>query len=127
MYVVASFLPPIGCVPLDTKLSLKILDTKDLRRQGFMRWSKPPGDSFGLLFFHTVVGHQSYWMKDVPFDLDCLGFDEDDKLVEVLHLGALSTISRAFSRPVKHVVEVRGGWCERHGLKGGEKLVIRKV
>jgi uncharacterized membrane protein (UPF0127 family) len=25
------------------------------------------------------------------------------------------------------VVEVRGGWCKDKGLKGGEKLVIRKL
>jgi uncharacterized membrane protein (UPF0127 family) len=66
-------------------------------------------------------------MHTVPFDLDCLGFDEDNKLVEILPLNALSTASRGFSVPVKHVVEVRGGWCKDNEIKGGEKLVIRKL
>ena len=108
-------------------LALKLLDKQHLRSKGFMGWNEPPNDHFGMLFHHDTEHPQSYWMHTVPFDLDCLGFDKDNKLVEILPLYALSKASRGFSVPVKHVVEVRGGWCKDKGIKGGEKLVITKL
>lgn len=117
MYCFAS----IGYLPL----ALKVLDKPRLRSKGFMGWEQPPNDCFGMLFLHNTEHHQSYWMHNVPFNLDCLGFDNHNQLVEVLTLEALSTASRGFSVPVKHVVELRGGWCVSKGIKGGEKLVMR--
>ena len=66
-------------------------------------------------------------MQDVPFDLDCIGFDEDDRVVQVLHLKAHSKASRSFIRGVRHVVEVRGGWCDDHEIKGGERLILKNL
>lgn len=115
----------IGYLP--HSLALKILNSSELRAKGFMGWSQPPNDHYGMLFVHDTEHPQSYWMHTVPFDLDCLGFDKHNRLVEVLPLEAFSTASRRFSVPVRYVVEVRGGWCKDHGIKGGEKLVIRKL
>ena len=119
MYCISS----IGYLPL----ALKVLNSSKLRAKGFMGWNQPPNDHYGMLFVHEHEHPQSYWMHTVPFDLDCLGFDKDNKLVEILPLYALSKASRGFSVPVKHVVEVRGGWCKDNGIKGGEKLVITKL
>lgn len=113
----------IGYLPL----ALKVLNNSKLRAKGFMGWNQPPNDHYGMLFVHEHEHPQSYWMHTVPFDLDCLGFDKDNNLVEIMHLDALSKASRGFSVPVKYVVEVRGGWCKHNGLKGNEKLVIGKL
>lgn len=117
------FFSYIGSVPL----ALKILDQPHLRSKGFMGWNQPPNDHYGMLFHHDIEHPQSYWMHTVPFDLDCLGFDKDNRLVEIIPLYALSKASRGFSVPVQHVVEVRGGWCQDKGIKGKEKLVIKKL
>lgn len=113
----------IGCVP-QRLLTLKILDKPHLRSKGFMGWTQPPNDHYGMLFHHDHEHPQSYWMDTVPFDLDCLGFDKDNRLVEIIYLTALERASRGFSRPVKNVVEVRGGWCQEHGIKSGDKLIF---
>jgi uncharacterized membrane protein (UPF0127 family) len=113
----------LGYVPL----ALKVLDKNHLRQKGFMGWSHPPNDHFGMLFHHDIEHPQSYWMHTVPFDLDCLGFNKHNQLVEIIPLKALSMASKSFSKPVQHVVEVRGGWCKDMGLKGNEKLVIRQL
>ena len=113
----------IGYVPL----ALKVLATSKLRSKGFMGWEQAPNDHFGMLFVHKHERPQSYWMHTVPFDIDCLGFDKHNTLIEILPLEALSTASRSFSKPVRYVVEVRGGWCKDHGIKGGEKLFIKKL
>ena len=116
-------LSTIGCVPL----ALKILNNFKSRSKGFMGWSKQPNNHFGMLFVHKHECPQSYWMHTVPFDIDCLGFDKHNRLIEILPLEALSMASRSFSKPVRYVVEVRGGWCKEHGIKGGEKLFIKKL
>ncbi len=111
----------LGYVPL----TLEPLTTNEQKKKGFMGSTTPPPDGFGLLFQNSKVRPQSFWMKNVPFDLDCIGFDEDDRVVEVMHLKANDTASRSFMRAVKNVVEVRGGWCKDKGVIKGQKLVLK--
>ena len=116
------YLSSIGYHPL----AVKILDNNLSRQRGFMGWSRSPNDHYGMLFHHSHAHPQSYWMHTVPFDLDALGFDEDDKLVEILNLKAHSKASNSFSVPVRHVVEVRGGWCKDNGIKTGCRLKLKR-
>lgn len=103
---------------------LKVLGTPELKKQGFMGWDSPPSDRFGMLFVNDHSKMQAYHMDTVPFDLDCIGLDEEDRVVEVMRLNSFAKAPRSFSRAVKNVVEVRGGWCDTHGLKPGDKLQI---
>lgn len=109
----------LGYVPL---INLRVLSTDAERARGFMGWKAPPNDKFGMLFKHDRPKRQSYWMKDVPFDLDAIGFDENSRVVEVLHLKAHDKTPRRFIRAVQNVVEVRGGWCREHRLEKGWEL-----
>jgi uncharacterized membrane protein (UPF0127 family) len=109
----------LGYVPL---INLKALSTDAERARGFMGWKAPPNDKFGMLFKHDHPKRQSYWMKDVPFDLDAIGFDENNRAVEVLCLKANDKTPRRFIRAVQNVVEVRGGWCREHRLEKGWEL-----
>ena len=118
-------LSSLGSVP--HPLILKPLHTNELRHRGFMGWTRPPNDHYGMVFLHTHEHPQSYWMHTVPFNIDCLGFDKHNQLVEVMTLNALSKASRSFMRAVQHVVEVRGGWCKDHGVITGSKLRMRAV
>lgn len=113
----------LGCPP--HSLILKVLNTPELKRKGFMGWDSPPSDGFGMLFVNDAVKPQSYHMHTVPFGLDCIGLDEQDCVVEVMTLNAHAKAPRSFSTGVKNVVEVRGGWAASHGLKTGDKLQIR--
>jgi uncharacterized membrane protein (UPF0127 family) len=108
-------------------LGLKVLNTPELRAKGFMGWNMSPNDHYGLLFYHTEEHPQSYWMHNVPFNLDILGFDKDNILIERMYLEAHSKASRSFIRGVRHVVEVRGGWCDDHEIKGGERLILKNL
>lgn len=108
-------------------VALKMLNTHKLKTKGFMGWNQPPNDHYGLLFHHKHSKPQSYWMHTVPFDLDCIGFDDNDKIIEILSLKAYDKTSKRFSNPVRNVVEVKGGWCHKHGIKPGSKLVMRTL
>jgi uncharacterized membrane protein (UPF0127 family) len=62
-------------------------------------------------------------MKNVPFDLDLLGFDENNKLVEIIKLIAEDEIPRTFSKCVQNVVEVRSGWTDDLSVVIGDELI----
>jgi uncharacterized membrane protein (UPF0127 family) len=109
----------IGNVPI----ILQKLETPEEKQIGFMFKTSKPSDDFGLLFANNFAYKQSFWMKNVFFDLDLLGFDENDKLVEIIRLFAEDEIPKTFTNCVKNVVEVRAGWVDDFLVKIGDELV----
>lgn len=109
----------IGNVPI----MLKKLETPEEKQTGFMFKTSRPSDDFGMLFVGCTVYKQSFWMKNVPFDLDLLGFNENNKLVEVIKLIAQDETPRTFSMYVQNVVEVRSGWTDDFSISIGDELI----
>jgi uncharacterized membrane protein (UPF0127 family) len=88
------------------------------------RWQKripPQGTGIWLQGSKSTY---SLWMKDVSFDLDAIGLDEDQNVVELKRLTALSTVPVGFSSAVKSVVEVPAGWCLRNGIRKGFRAIL---
>lgn len=108
-------------------LALKKLETIKERKKGFMGWEQSPNNEFGLLFYNLKPKIQSYWMHTVPFDLQALGFDERNNLIEIINLKSFEKTSKYFSQPVCHVVEVCKDWCEKNNIDLGSKLIIKKL
>jgi uncharacterized membrane protein (UPF0127 family) len=109
----------VGHVPV----VVKVLVSPEDKRNGFMGWKHCP-ENFGMLFINHAAKKQSFWMPDVPFDLEALGFDDNNILVQVLALKAMDRTSRSFSRAVKHVVEMPAGWCKKNGIEPGCSLTV---
>lgn len=104
----------------DTTVALTVLGTKEDKAKGFMGAAEPPLDSAGLLFMNPS---KSFWMKNVPFDLDLVGFDDSNRVVEILNLVAHDTNPVTFSAPnLKTAVELRSGWAADHNLTLGSEL-----
>lgn len=107
-----------------TKLPLQLYtaNTPVARMTGF-RWQKRiPPQGTGIWLKDSKSSY-SLWMKDVPFDLDAIGFDGDMNVVDLKRLTALSTVPVAFSSDVKSVVEVPAGWCLRNGIRKGFRAI----
>lgn len=104
-------------------LNLKILESPREHQSGFM--GKPePDTTFGLYFLYPTSAVRGFWMKNVPFDLDLLGFDDKMRLFEVIHLKAGDETERRLSKPCRHVLELRRGFCASHGITPGMVLEI---
>lgn len=106
---------------------LQELNTLEEKQKGFMFHDNPPNDDFGLLFMNEHSSKQSFWMKNVPFDLDLLGFDKSHCLVEVINLVANDEIPKSFKNDVLNVVEVRAGWVADKAVSIGSELLCALV
>ena len=108
-----------------TFLGLKHLESFEDRKKGFIGWKKSPNDFFGLLFYNKEPRIQSYWMHTVPFDLEALGFDENNILKEIIFLKAFDRKSISFNNPIKNVIEVRKNWCKDNNVQIGNKIYLK--
>lgn len=109
----------LGGVPL----RLRILVSPEEQQKGFM-FEPEPDDGFGLFFIYPHPKESGFWMRNVPFDLDLIPLDEDMRVMGVRRLLANDERTCKIRRPCRYVLELASGWCERNGIKIGDKLII---
>ena len=101
---------------------IELAITADQRARGLMgrRDLAPDG---GMLFIFPAVARQVMWMKNTPLPLDMLFLDADGRIVRIVERTVpFSTAHISSRRPVKAVLELRGGTAGRLGLKVGDRL-----
>ena len=102
-----------------------VLTTPEEQSEGFM--NKPePHDGFGLFFLYPEERQLSFWMKNVPYDLDLVALDKDLRVMEIIHLKANDETSIGITNPCQYVIELRGGWCEDYGINFGKKFIFNE-
>ena len=104
-------------------LKLKLLLSPEERTKGFM-FGTEPKDHEGLMFVFPSQETHSFWMKNVPFDLDVIGLSAT---LDVVHIGTLKANNEK-SHLVpnsKYVLEVRSGWCKRNSIQIGDFVLMR--
>lgn len=84
---------------------------------------------FGLGMLFT--GCNSFWMKDVPFDLDLVFLDRHFTITEILRMkGTVDDtdlpVYRGKSRNSVHAIELPAGYCEDKGIKPGDLFRVGK-
>lgn len=103
------------------KVRVEIADTPSKRAAGLMfRESVPEGT--GMLFVFPEEVHTSFWMKDTPVSLDLL-FIRDGRIVSIIENAVpfseeLLTPDSSYSM----VLEVPGGYAERHEVQVGDQI-----
>lgn len=95
------------------------------RTRGMMwRTSLDPGK--GMLFVFGTERVQSFWMRNTLIPLDMLFINAEGVVVGIVHDAAPRTLtSRSVGIPSKYVLEVPGGWAERHGIREGSRVEFR--
>lgn len=104
-------------------LRLRVLNTPEQHQKGFM-FEPEPHDGFGLLFVYEQEQPLSFWMRNVPYDLDLIGLDNDLRVKEVHRLIANDERTVSFSRPCRYALELKRGWCAKNGVIPGTKLKL---
>lgn len=112
--------------PLANLCIFKCLTAKSLQKGLGGRTDLPSG--LGMLFLNC----NSFWMKDVPFDLDLVRLDKDFNVTEITRMpGSFHNLYlptyRARKRASEHAIELPAGYCEAKGVKVGDKLEIGKA
>lgn len=92
------------------------------RAEGMM-WRKSMEESQGMLFIMERAEPQSFWMRNTYIPLDIIFISQDLKILNIRANAQPQTLSpQASQGDAKYVLEVVGGWCEKHGVKAGDQI-----
>jgi len=81
----------------------------------------------GMLFVYDEPSYTSYWMKDVPFNLDMIFIAEGGVVAYVKQAAqAMSLEGHTCPFPVVMVLEVLGGWCEVNDVDVGTQVKVSR-
>jgi len=103
-------------------IDAEFADTEYDRQRGLM-FRKSMLETQGMLFVFPVEEMQSFWMRNTYISLDMIFIDANKKIVTIhKNTKTLSDQSYASTKPAKYVLEVTGGFCDRHGVVEGDKV-----
>lgn len=116
--------------------SLAIVTQDDERHEFTVELAKSPqqralglmyrqeiADDHGMLFIYSRPNEASMWMKNTYISLDMLFIDARGRIVKIAERTEPHSL-RAISsgRPVRAVLELKGGTSQRLGLSAGDRV-----
>ena len=105
-------------------VSVEIADTNEKRALGLMYRRELP-ESHGMLFLFSRQELQSFWMKNTPLPLDILFIDSSLTIVGIArNTTPYSEKPIPSDKPAQFVLEVNGGFCQRHGIAVGDHVQL---
>lgn len=103
-------------------VAVEIAATPQSRELGLMYRDSLAPDS-GMLFVFPERAPQSFWMRNTKIPLDILFVDEDGRIVRIhRRTEPFSEKSLPSGAPIRFVLEVEGGFSERHGVTEGDRI-----
>lgn len=110
--------------PKELKFDIEMATTEPQRERGLM-YRKQLGPYEGMLFDFHEERPVSFWMKNTLIPLDLIFADKDGRVVGVVEdARPLDETSRRVGVPSRYVLEVNGGWCKKHGVGAGARLLL---
>ena len=102
---------------LKASIDLEIAKTIFERNRGLMYRRSLP-ENGGMLFIFEKMAPQSFWMKNTIISLDIIYVDDQFRIVSIAERTLPYSLEPVRSEgPAIYVVEVNGGFCNRHGVK----------
>lgn len=105
------------------ELTVEVADSAAEQSRG-LTGRRLPGDGEGMLFVWDDLGPRAFTISSVSFDLDVIFIGEDGQVSEILPLSPDGPTDAQGSYPARYVIEVRGGWAQRHGIESGDEFEI---
>jgi uncharacterized protein len=103
-------------------VTVEIADTAASREYGLM-FRKHLDEDAGMIFVFKAPEHQDFWMKNTIIPLDMIFADSTGKIIGMVRNAApFSETIDAVDGDSQYVLEVNGGFCDRHGVKAGDTL-----
>lgn len=95
----------------------------DMERQFGLMYRRSMGENQGMLFLFEESTQQGFWMKNTYIPLDIMFVDENN-VITTIHQNATPMSEKTlYSKGnAKYVVEVVGGFAEKHGIKEGDRI-----
>lgn len=88
-------------------------------------------ENTGMVFLYDDYFEQSFWMKNVKIPLDIV-FINDEKIVKIYknvppHKEGCYCRVYHSGYPVNKVIELNGGFCEKHSIKEGQEIKLKRI
>ena len=110
-----------------TTLAIEVVKTEAERERGLMYRTELDENS-GMLFIFQQTGIKTFWMKNTLIPLDMLFIDTDKKIIHIEKNvpPCKSDPCPVYSsgKPVFYVLEVNGGFADRHKITEGNNIVL---
>ncbi len=101
-------------------LEVEIAATPEARATGLSGREAPPEG--GMLFIFPQPQEASFWMRDVPFDLDIAFMDETGRIFQIERMKAQVLTAHTSSSPARYALEVAAGAFAEAGVKVGDPV-----
>ncbi len=112
------------------RVLLELAVTQAERSRGLMFRSRLDEDR-GMLFVFPDIGRPAFWMKNTYLDLDILFLSPEGVVVDLferLPPCPMDPCPRYTPRsPAKYVLEVSGGFVDRHAVRKGDRIRFENV
>jgi uncharacterized membrane protein (UPF0127 family) len=107
-------------------IEIEIADDNDQRATGLMFRNKL-AENQGMLFIFPTETLQSFWMKNTILSLDIIFVNSKMEIVKI-HKNTTPYSEQSYPslKPAQYVVEVIAGYCDKHNVKEGDKIVWRR-
>mmetsp|Transcript_105257 Transcript_105257/g.339527 ORF Transcript_105257/g.339527 Transcript_105257/m.339527 type:complete len:175 (+) Transcript_105257:118-642(+) len=102
-------------------VDLEVPDSYNNFMQGLM-YRSSMCDTCSMLFAWDRDGSRPFWMKDTWIPLDLVWVNHEHVIVDIKQAQANDETSVANSQPAQYVFEFSEHWCDRHGVKVGDKV-----
>lgn len=108
-------------------IPVEIAATPETRTRGLMYRKDLPANA-GMLFVFPQPDVLQFWMKNTPLSLDMIFFDSERRIVGIVERAQpFSTNPRGPQVPAQYVLEVHGGFAQKHGIQVGQQATFVRV
>jgi uncharacterized membrane protein (UPF0127 family) len=105
-------------------IDLYVAETPEERAQGLM-YIRELGEFEGMLFPTSALAVANFWMKNTYIPLDMLFIRANGTVARIAaDTTPLSEGTISSGEPVTAVLELNGGFAERHGVRSGDRFWI---
>lgn len=111
--------------PVDVQL--EVARTPAVRERGLM-FRRDMADDHGMIFVFPRPEHQVFWMHNTLIPLDMIFIRADRTILGIVKNATPETDDpREVPGESMYVLEVNGGWCDRHGVAAGQRVELTGV
>lgn len=104
------------------RITIEVAMTEEEIQYGMM-YRRSMDELKGMLFLMKSERPQSFWMKNTYIPLDIIYINSQLRIVSIQKdAEPLSETSLPSFEPALYVLEVNGGFCDRHNVKVGDKV-----
>lgn len=108
------------------KIDIELADNEEKREIGLMM-RRTMAENQGMLFLFETEQPQAFWMRNTILPLDIIYVNSKLEIVTIIkNAKPFDDTSLPSIKPAQYVVEVNAGFCDKYGIKEGDKIVWRR-